>query len=125
MDSSLPTYPERIVGLTEETTETLYLLGEGHRVVGVSGYTVRPAEARAKPKVSSFIQMKSTIISRPGWGDVPAVETDRICDIPSTHILQPGPAALTEGVRLVHERLALSASGAHSTVTFEGISRFS
>ena len=39
-------YPSRIVCLTEETTETLYLLGEGDRVVGVSGYTVRPPEAR-------------------------------------------------------------------------------
>ena len=39
-------YPERIVCLTEETTETLYLLGEGDRVVGISGYTVRPPEAR-------------------------------------------------------------------------------
>jgi iron complex transport system substrate-binding protein len=280
MDSSLPTFPERIVCLTEETTETLYLLGEGHRVVGVSGYTVRPPEARDKPKVSSFIsarfdkiealepdliltfsdlqadiaselvrrgfsvfafnqrsvaeilQMirvlsgivgceakgqalvatlqagldrireagtrltcrprvffeewpdplisgiqwveelieiaggepifpeladkrlakdrivsadevakrrpdvilaswcgkrmkKSTIVSRPGWATVPAVKTDSIYDIPSTYILQPGPAALTEGVRLVHARLALSASGAHSTVTFDGINRFS
>ena len=51
----MPRYPERIVCLTEETTETLYLLGQGHRVVGVSGYTVRPAEARQKPKVSAFI----------------------------------------------------------------------
>jgi iron complex transport system substrate-binding protein len=51
-------YPERIVCLTEETTETLYLLGEGHRVVGVSGYTVRPPEARQKPKVSAFISAK-------------------------------------------------------------------
>jgi iron complex transport system substrate-binding protein len=48
-------YPSRIVCLTEETTETLYLLGEGDRIVGVSGYTVRPREARAKPKVSAFI----------------------------------------------------------------------
>jgi iron complex transport system substrate-binding protein len=47
-------YPERIVCLTEETTEILYLLGQGHRVVGVSGYTVRPPEARLKPKVSAF-----------------------------------------------------------------------
>ena len=47
-------FPERIVCLTEETTETLYLLGEGDRVVGISGYTVRPPEARAKPKVSAF-----------------------------------------------------------------------
>jgi iron complex transport system substrate-binding protein len=51
-------YPSRIVCLTEETTETLYLLGEGHRVVGVSGYTVRPAEARAKPRVSSFLNAR-------------------------------------------------------------------
>ena len=51
-------YPERIVCLTEETTETLYLLGQGHRIVGVSGYTVRPAEARQKPKVSAFINAR-------------------------------------------------------------------
>ena len=44
--------------LTEETTETLYLLGEGHRVVGVSGYTVRPTEARRKPRVSSFLNAR-------------------------------------------------------------------
>ena len=48
-------YPSRIVCLTEETTETLYLLGEGDRVVGVSAYTVRPPEAKRKPKVSAFI----------------------------------------------------------------------
>src|SRR5829696_3504219 len=51
-------YPERIVCLTEETTETLYLLGEGDRVVGVSGYTARPPEARQKPKVSAFINAR-------------------------------------------------------------------
>ncbi|HET7698837.1 MAG TPA: cobalamin-binding protein [Vicinamibacterales bacterium] len=51
-------YPSRIVCLTEETTETLYLLGEGDRVVGVSGYTVRPPEARRKPKVSAFINAR-------------------------------------------------------------------
>lgn len=261
MGSSLPTYPERIVCLTEETTETLYLLGEGHRVVGISGYTLRPPEARSKPKVSSFIsarfekiealepdliltfsdlqadiasqlvkrglpvfafnqrsvadifQMirvlagivgceakgealaaelarglelirdaakqfpsrprvffeewdsplisgiqwveelveiaggepifpelrgkrlakdrivqedevlqrrpdvifaswcgkkmkKSTIVSRAGWVEVPAVRDDRIYEVPSTYILQPGPAALTDGVRLIYERLA-------------------
>ena len=48
-------YPSRIVCLTEETTETLYMLGEGERVVGVSAYTVRPPEARSKPRVSAFI----------------------------------------------------------------------
>lgn len=51
-------YPSRIICLTEETTETLYLLGEGDRVVGVSGYTVRPPEAREKPKVSAFINAR-------------------------------------------------------------------
>jgi iron complex transport system substrate-binding protein len=51
-------YPSRIVCLTEETTETLYLLGEGDRVVGVSGYTVRPPEARRKPRVSAFINAR-------------------------------------------------------------------
>lgn len=51
-------YPQRIVCLTEETTETLYLLGEGDRIVGVSGYTVRPPEARQKPRVSAFISAR-------------------------------------------------------------------
>jgi iron complex transport system substrate-binding protein len=51
-------YPSRIVCLTEETTETLYLLGEGDRIVGVSGYTCRPPEARQKPKVSAFINAR-------------------------------------------------------------------
>ncbi len=53
-------YPKRIVCLTEETTETLYLLGEQHRIVGISGYTVRPPEARQeKPKVSAFWNAKT------------------------------------------------------------------
>src|SRR5689334_25038784 len=47
--------PERIVCLTEETVETLYLLGEERRIVGISGYCVRPPEARRdKPRVSAF-----------------------------------------------------------------------
>jgi iron complex transport system substrate-binding protein len=256
----LTKYPSRIVCLTEETTETLYLLGEGDRVVGVSGYTVRPPEARQKPKISAFLsarfdsieglkpdivlafsdlqadlsaelvrrgisvvtfnqrsvaeilQMirmlgglvgcqlkaealadrlardldgireesvkfpqrlrtffeewddplisgiqwveelieiaggtpifpelaharlakdrvvdpaevirrdpevifaswcgkrmkKSTIVNRPGWSDTTAVRQDRIFEIKSTYILQPGPASLTEGVRQIHGRL--------------------
>jgi iron complex transport system substrate-binding protein len=48
--------PERIVCLTEETVETLYLLGEQDRIVGISGYVVRPPRARReKPRVSAFI----------------------------------------------------------------------
>ena len=54
-------YPSRIVCLTEETTETLYLLGEGERVVGISGHTVRPPEARHKPKVRS---QQTTLLAR-------------------------------------------------------------
>jgi iron complex transport system substrate-binding protein len=52
-------YPGRIVCLTEETTETLYLLGEQDRIVGISGFTVRPPQARKeKPKVSAFTSAK-------------------------------------------------------------------
>jgi iron complex transport system substrate-binding protein len=51
--------PRRIVCLTEETTETLYLLGEQERIVGISGFTVRPPQARKeKPKVSAFTSAK-------------------------------------------------------------------
>ncbi|MBM0205271.1 ABC transporter substrate-binding protein [Micromonospora sp. STR1s_5] len=47
--------PSRIVCLTEESVETLYLLGEDHRIVGVSGYAVRPPQVRKeKPRVSAF-----------------------------------------------------------------------
>lgn len=57
-------YPRRIVCLTEETTETLYLLGEQDRIVGISGFTVRPPRARKeKPKVSAYIE-----------ADIPAIE---------------------------------------------------
>lgn len=52
-------YPQRIVCLTEEPTEVLYALGEEHRIVGISGFTVRPPRARKeKPKVSAFTSAK-------------------------------------------------------------------
>ncbi|WP_228260697.1 ABC transporter substrate-binding protein [Marinobacter orientalis] len=48
-------YPQRIVCLTEETTKTLYAIGAKDRIVGISGFTVRPERARKeKPKVSAF-----------------------------------------------------------------------
>ena len=51
--------PQRIVCLTEETTEWLYLLGQETRIVGISGYTVRPRRAREeKPRVSAFLSAK-------------------------------------------------------------------
>ena len=56
---AIPRGPRRIVCLTEETTEWLYLLGEEARIVGISGYTVRPRRAREeKPKVSAFTSAK-------------------------------------------------------------------
>ncbi|HZD53565.1 MAG TPA: cobalamin-binding protein [Woeseiaceae bacterium] len=52
-------YAERIVCMTEETTETLYALGEERRIIGISGFTVRPPRARKeKPKVSAFTSAK-------------------------------------------------------------------
>lgn len=51
--------PQRIVCLTEETTEWLYLLGQQHKIVGISGYTVRPKQARhEKPRISAFLSAK-------------------------------------------------------------------
>lgn len=59
MNLARPRGPRRIVCLTEETTETLYLLGRQDRIVGISGYTVRPPRARKeKPKISAFISAK-------------------------------------------------------------------
>src|SRR5512145_1782407 len=53
-------YPERIVCLTEESTEILYLLGEERRIAGISGYTVRPPRARReKPRVSAFLSART------------------------------------------------------------------
>ena len=59
MSPAADEFPQRIVCLTEETTETLYLLGEEHRIVGISGFTVRPPRARKeKPRVSAFTSAK-------------------------------------------------------------------
>src|SRR4051812_3417263 len=58
-DGAVDLAPRRIVCLTEETTEWLYLLGEEARIAGISGYTVRPRRAREdKPKVSAFLSAK-------------------------------------------------------------------
>ena len=57
-----PSCCERIVCLTEEPTEILYLLGEERRIVGISAYTVRPPEAkRDKPVVSAFVQRSERV----------------------------------------------------------------
>lgn len=56
--AATPPHPRRIVCLTEETTETLHLLGALDLVVGISSFTVRPREARSKPRVSAFLTAK-------------------------------------------------------------------
>lgn len=77
--------PRRIVCLTEETTEWLYLLGEQDRIVGISGYTVRPRRARQeKPRVSAFLDGKIDCIVelKPdlviGFSDMQAALADKL-----------------------------------------------
>jgi iron complex transport system substrate-binding protein len=98
-------YPSRIVCLTEETTETLYLLGEGDRIVGVSGYTVRPPEARAKPKVSAFITARFDKIAalRP---DLVLAFSDLQADI-AAELIRRGYPVVTFNQRSVDEILQM------------------
>lgn len=98
-------YPRRIVCLTEETTETLYLLGEGERVVGVSGYTVRPPEARHKPRVSAFISARFDKIEalRP---DLILAFSDLQADIAS-ELVRRGYPVFTFNQRSVEEILQM------------------
>jgi iron complex transport system substrate-binding protein len=101
----MATYPERIVCLTEETTETLYLLGEGRRVVGVSGYTVRPPEARAKPRVSAFINAR--------FDEIEALEPDLVLGFSdlqadlAAELVRRGFAVFTFNQRTVDEILQM------------------
>ncbi len=101
----MPSYPSRIICLTEETTETLYLLGEGHRIVGVSGYTVRPPEARQKPKVSAFINARFDKIDalKP---DLILAFSDLQADI-SRELIRRGYPVYTFNQRTVAEILAM------------------
>jgi iron complex transport system substrate-binding protein len=98
-------FPKRIVCLTEETTETLYLIGEGDRVVGISGYTVRPPEARQKPKVSSFLHAR--------YEKIAALEPDLVLafsDLQSeitSDLVKRGYAVFTFNQRSVSEILQM------------------
>jgi iron complex transport system substrate-binding protein len=91
--------------LTEETTETLYLIGQGDRVVGISGYTVRPPEARQKPKVSSFLHAR--------YEKIDALEPDLILafsDLQSaitTDLVKRGYPVFTFNQRSVEEILQM------------------
>src|SRR5438270_13085273 len=98
-------YPQRIVCLTEETTETLYLLGQGDRVAGVSGYTVRPPEARQKPKVSAFINARFEKIEalKP---DLVLAFSDLQADL-GAELVRRGIAVVTFNQRTVSEILQM------------------
>jgi iron complex transport system substrate-binding protein len=98
-------YPSRIVCLTEETTEVLYLLGQGDRIVGVSGYTVRPQEARQKPKVSAFINARfDTIVAlRP---DLVLAFSDLQADL-SAELIRRGLPVVTFNQRSIAEILQM------------------
>lgn len=98
-------YPARIVCLTEETTETLYRLGAGDLVVGVSGYTVRPPEAREKPRVSAFITAKydRILALKP---DLVLAFSDLQADI-SRELVKRGVAVFTFNQRSVAEILQM------------------
>jgi iron complex transport system substrate-binding protein len=101
----VPGYPERIVCLTEETTETLYLLGAGDRIVGVSGYTVRPPEARRKPKVSAFINARfdKILALEP---DLVLAFSDLQADI-AAELIRRGCAVVTFNQRSLQQILAM------------------
>lgn len=101
----MSTGPRRIVCLTEETTEWLYLLGEQDRIVGISGYTVRPRRAREeKPRVSAFLDGKidRIVALEPdlviGFSDMQAALADRL--------IRAGLAVLVTNQRSVAEILA-------------------
>jgi iron complex transport system substrate-binding protein len=101
----MTTYPSRIVCLTEETTETLYLLGQGHRIVGVSGYTVRPPEAREKPKVSAFVNARFEKIDALS-PDLVLAFSDLQADI-AAELVRRGIAVVTFNQRSVGEILQM------------------
>jgi ABC-type Fe3+-hydroxamate transport system substrate-binding protein len=171
MRPSSSSYPRRIVCLSDESAELIYLLGEQDRIVGVSGFSARPKAVRSKPRVSTFrdadfeaiaslepdllitysdVQAEiareaslrgltardrvvswqaviernpdvifaswcgmkvnwNEVLARPGSDQIAAIRTGQIHEIPSSLILQPGPAALTDGVRMLHEILAKAA----------------
>jgi iron complex transport system substrate-binding protein len=105
MINDLAAYPRRIICLTEETTETLYLLGEGERIVGISGYTVRPPEARQKPKVSAFINAKfdKIMLLEP---DLVLAFSDLQADI-AAELIRRGVTVFTFNQRSVREILQM------------------
>src|ERR1700721_2385089 len=98
--------PERIVSLTEETVETLYLLGEQDRIVGISGYVVRPPRARQeKPRVSAFTSadIPKILALKP---DLVLTFSDLQADIAAT-LIKPGIDVHAFNQRTIAEIIAM------------------
>jgi iron complex transport system substrate-binding protein len=114
--SSAPPWPSRVVCLTEETTETLYRLGAGDKVVGVSGFTVRPPEARRKPRVSSFLDadFEKVLGLKPdlvlGFSDLQADLGRELCKrgVPVYLFNQRSIAEILQAVRLIGALVGLA-----------------
>ena len=117
--SQAPPYPRRIVCLTEETTETLYRIGAGDLVVGVSGFTVRPPEARYKPRVSSFLSADADriVALRPdlvvGFSDLQAdIARDLVArGVPVLLTNQRSVAEILQTIRTVTAAVGRAAEG--------------
>ncbi len=112
-----PPHPRRIVCLTEETTETLYRIGAGDLVVGVSGFTVRPPEARRKPRVSSFLDadFERIIALRPdlvvGFSDLQA-DIARVLARRGVPVLVTNQRSVAEILQTIRAVTALVGRGA-------------
>src|SRR5512147_3215439 len=130
--ASAPPHPRRVVCLTEETTETLYRIGAGELVVGVSGFTVRPPEARRKPRISSFLSADAEAILalRPdlvvGFSDLQA---DLAADlvrrgVPVLVTNQRSVAEILQTIRLVAAAVGRAEAGERlATGLAEGVAR--
>src|SRR3954467_2011095 len=116
---SAPPYPQRVVCLTEETTETLYRIGAADLVVGVSGFTVRPKEARKKPRVSSFLDanFERIVELRPdlvlGFSDLQADIGRELCKrgVPVFLFNQRSVAEILQSIRVTAALVGLADRG--------------
>ena len=121
--------PSRIVCLTEETVETLYLLGEQDRIVGISGYVVRPPQARReKPRVSAFTSAKidKILALKPDlvltFSDLQAdIAADLIRRGVAVHAFnQRSIAGILDMIRMVGAMVDATECAGHLVATLEG-----